>query len=220
MQRIVEPELMDDDEQARAYAEADFSESNSLFVKLLRQHHGNQLTGNGLDLGCGPGDICFLLADNFPELNITGVDGSPAMLRLAEQALAEQTGQLRLQFQQLLLPSGQLPTGYFDVILSNSLLHHLHDPQVLWRTIRDCGRPGSSVQVMDLFRPDSAQQAAQIVTAYAEDEAEILKTDFYNSLLAAFTPAEVSQQLATAGLDYLSIETISDRHMMIHGQLA
>ena len=36
MDRTPEPELMDDEEQAKAYAEADFSEANSLFVALDR----------------------------------------------------------------------------------------------------------------------------------------------------------------------------------------
>jgi SAM-dependent methyltransferase len=37
------------------------------------------------------------------------------------------------------LPSARLEPGAYDLVLSNSLLHHLHDPQVLWRSVR--GRP-------------------------------------------------------------------------------
>ena len=47
----------------------------------------------------------------------------------------------------------------------------------------------------------------------------MLKEDFYNSLLAAFTPAEVEDQLAAAGLS-LEIETISDRHLLVSGRLS
>ena len=36
MERTPEPELMKEPEQARAYAEADFIESNTLFVDLFR----------------------------------------------------------------------------------------------------------------------------------------------------------------------------------------
>lgn len=72
---------------------------------------------------------------------------------------------------------------------------------------------------MDLFRPDSNKQANEIVEKYAGEEAEILKTDFYNSLLAAFSPEEVHQQLQDAGLTNMQIETVSDRHLLIHGWL-
>ena len=39
MRRIPEPELMDDAEQAKAYAEADFSEPNQRFLELFRLEH-------------------------------------------------------------------------------------------------------------------------------------------------------------------------------------
>jgi 16S rRNA G1207 methylase RsmC len=58
---------MDDIEQARAYAEADFDESNTLFVDLFLQHHPDwSADGTMLDLGCGPGDIAIRLARTFP----------------------------------------------------------------------------------------------------------------------------------------------------------
>ena len=39
------------------------------------------------------------------------------------------------------------------MIFTNSLLHHLADPAVLWSTIRDWSNPGCKVFVMDLLRP-------------------------------------------------------------------
>ena len=79
MQRILEPELMDDIEQARAYAEADFDESNTLFVDLFLQHHPDwSAEGTMLDLGCGPGDIAIRLASQPDEpvsLSLAGVRG-------------------------------------------------------------------------------------------------------------------------------------------------
>jgi ubiquinone/menaquinone biosynthesis C-methylase UbiE len=214
MQRVPEPELMDDATQALAYAQADFSEPNNLFIDLLAQHCNGSLAGHCLDLGCGPGDICFHLAERFPELNILGIDGAQEML-----SLGEKKANPRVRFEQHLLPSRQLPNSYFDVVTSNSLLHHLHDPNVLWQTINTCSKPGGKVFIMDLFRPESNKQAHEIVEKYAGEEAEILKTDFYNSLLAAFSPEEVNQQLLDAGLTNMQIETVSDRHLFIHGWL-
>ena len=52
---------MDDTEQALAYARADFSEANALFVDLLLLLSGGELNGRLLDLGCGPADIPLAL---------------------------------------------------------------------------------------------------------------------------------------------------------------
>ena len=219
MRRVVEPELMDDARQVLAYAEADFSEPNSHFVELLKHHHGNRLNGSCLDLGCGPGDICFRLARQFPDLHITGVDGSAPMLEYARHS--QNGGDLahRVAFEQHRLPSEDLPAHRFDVITSNSLLHHLHAPEVLWQTIRQCGKPGCIIHVMDLYRPQSEPDAVQIVETYAPDEPDVLKKDFYHSLLAAFSPAEITSQLQEAGLTGLTTELTSDRHILISGIL-
>jgi hypothetical protein len=89
---------------------------------------------------------------------------------------------------------------------------------VLWETLRQLGAPGAAILVMDLRRPASRAAAAAIVARYAADEAPILKEDFYNSLLAAFTPDEVMAQVAAAQLP-LQVEVSSDRHMLISGHL-
>ena len=106
--------------------------------------------------------------------------------------------------------------GSFQAILSNSLLYLLHIPQVLWQAIRHCTAPGSSILIMDLFRPDSKKSARYIVDTYAGKEPKILQADFYNSLLAAFRVDEVRSQLQQAGLD-LHCEEVSNRHLAVWG---
>jgi 2-polyprenyl-3-methyl-5-hydroxy-6-metoxy-1,4-benzoquinol methylase len=125
----------------------------------------------------------------------------------------------RVSFVCGILPDATLSAERFDVLISNSLLHHLHDPAVLWGTIVSHAAPGASVLVMDLYRPVSRDHAASLVDEYAGDEPEVLKTDFYNSLLAAFSPEEVRVQLDDSGLDVLSVEKVSDRHMLVSGTL-
>ncbi|TNF97786.1 MAG: class I SAM-dependent methyltransferase [Gammaproteobacteria bacterium] len=221
MQRIPEPELMDEPEQALAYASADFSEPNQLFVDLFTRLVDNrQVEGNVLDLGCGPGDICIRLAESFPSLQFLGIDGSRAMLEHAYTAVkSKQTIQNRVVFQEMNIPSSQIPTSAFDYVISNSLLHHLHDPEVLWNIVKHCSKPGALVLVMDLFRPGSMEEATAIVETYAGDEAAILKQDFFNSLCAAFTIEEVKWQLNEAGLADFTVTEVSDRHLFVSGRL-
>ena len=221
MKRRIEPELMDGEEQARAYAEADFSEPNERFLQLLAELEPGTLDGaRALDLGCGPGDIVVRFLRKYPGACCDALDGSAAMLAQARQALDALPGLApRCRLLCHTLPRAELAGTDYDLILSNSLLHHLHDPQVLWRTIRESARPGALVLVMDLMRPASAGWAEAIVESYAGNEPKILKSDFRHSLYAAFEPREVQDQLAEAGLRMLEVGVVSDRHLAVSGRL-
>jgi SAM-dependent methyltransferase len=220
MQRILEPELMDEDEQARAYAEADFAEPNERFVGYFDTEIHPAVRGAVLDLGCGPGDIVLRLAKRHPDLTVHGLDGSEAMLHFAVDRLAREPAlQSRVQFVHGILPGAALPLARYDAVVSNSLLHHLHDPGVLWNAIREVAAPGAAVLVMDLYRPPSAGAAQEIVEAYSGEEPEVLKRDFFNSLCAAFEPDEVRAQLDACGLGCLDVRTVSDRHLLVAGRL-
>ncbi|RFA31068.1 SAM-dependent methyltransferase [Alkalilimnicola ehrlichii] len=212
---------MDDDAQARAYAEADFEAANSSFVEHFDARFGaSEPSGYILDLGCGPGDIALRLARRYPQCLVHGLDGAAAMLRFAEQALVREPElQGRVEFFQGLLPGARLPQGNYQAIVSNSLLHHLHRPQILWQAVQAYGRAGTRVMVMDLLRPASQEQARGIVDQYSGDEPAVLKRDFFNSLLAAFTLEEVRDQLAEAGIEGFDVQRISDRHMLVSGIL-
>jgi len=221
MKRRPEPELMDEADQALAYAQEDFSEPNELFLKLLRDLKPGDLKGAGaLDLGCGPADIVLRFLKAYPEATCDALDGSAAMLEHAQRALDASPGLARrCRLLQDVLPSALLPKAGYDVVLSNSLLHHLHDPQVLWRTVRETARPGAIVLVMDLMRPPSAMWAESLVATYAADAPEVLRRDFRNSLFAAFEPQEVVGQLREAGLPDLEVGVVSDRHLAVFGRV-
>ena len=107
----------------------------------------------------------------------------------------------------------------YDVIISNSLLHHMKDPYDLWSAVINCAGKGCVVYIMDLSRPDNQDAAELLVETYSADEPEVLKRDFYNSLCAAYRPEEVLGQLRESGLESLALETISDRHMIIYGKI-
>jgi ubiquinone/menaquinone biosynthesis C-methylase UbiE len=216
MQRTAEPELMTDSEQVLAYANADFEAPHQRFVDLI----GERLprlpqTGVALDVGCGPGDITCRFARAFPDYSIDGLDGSLPMLELARQAASHYGVGNRTSFHLCYLPDGAAPRERYDLVFSNSLLHHLADPAVLWHSLRRWSRGGGAVFVIDLLRPQSMAEAARLVDEYSRDEPEVLRRDFYNSLLAAYRPEEVREQLSRAGLDHLVLEVISDRHWLV-----
>jgi ubiquinone/menaquinone biosynthesis C-methylase UbiE len=220
MQRISEPELMDQDEQARAYAEADFSEPHSQFVALFGEaFKGLEAAGMALDLGCGPADVAIRFARRFPGWRVDGVDGAEAMLKFGREAVRRAGLEDRIRLIKGYLPGAVPPLAAYDAVMSNSLLHHLAEPRVLWESAKRWGKPGAPVFVMDLIRPDSPEEAARLVDQYAADEPEILRRDFHNSLLAAYRLEEVREQLRAAGLAGLDLRAASDRHFVVSGRL-
>ncbi len=221
MKRTPEPEeLMDEADQALAYAEADFSESNELFLDLFSRLHPGEFRGRMLDLGCGPADIPLRFARRYPEARIDAVDGAPAMLDLAAKAVAAGNLEDRIRLHCQHLPTRSSLAGDYDALVSNSLLHHLKDPLDLWRSIRDQGAPGAHVLVMDLLRPNSPEALDSLVAQYAADAPDVLRRDFRASLHAAYTLDEVRAQLSACGLDQLSVEQVSNRHLAVMGRLS
>jgi trans-aconitate methyltransferase len=217
MDRVPEPELMDDPAQAAAYAAADFSQPHGAFVAYFGHHFPGFRQGRVLDLGCGPGDVTIRFARAYPLARLTGVDGAPAMLTLARRAVEAAGLAHRITLEQRRLAPGQAVATGFDAIISNSLLHHLDDPAVLWQTVASTLEPGAAVLVMDLLRPVSRAAARELMRQHAEPAAAILRRDFYYSLLAAYRPPEVRAQLRAAGLGHLQVGEVSDGHLLVWG---
>lgn len=217
MQRILEAEIMDDALQVQAYAAADFSSSNQWYVENLIATFPDDLA-EAIDVGCGPADVAIRLASAHPNVKICAVDGSAEMISRARAAVASAGLDERVRLVCGFVPGLDLPDHSFDAILSKDFLHHLPDPQVFWSEARRLARPGAAIYVMDLYRPESQAAARAIVEEVSGDEHPLLKEDFYNSLCAAFTPAEIAEQLAQAGLR-LDVVPISNRHMIISGRL-
>ena len=76
---------MDDEQQSMAYAQADFSTSNQLYVDSLVRDFPTHLDAV-VDIGCGPADVVIRLAKAAPHARITALDGSGPMIELGRSA--------------------------------------------------------------------------------------------------------------------------------------
>jgi hypothetical protein len=103
--------------------------------------------------------------------------------------------------------------------MSNSLLHHLHDPLVLWNTVRQLAAPGATIYVKDLRRPPSLASLDFLVALHAADAPPVLRRDYRHSLRAAFTVAEVEAQIDQADLSDLRVSAVEDRYLEVWGRL-
>ena len=225
MNRTPEPELMQIPSQVRAYADADFSMSDSMVVKSLEEYlkkAGRTLNKNDLifDIACGPGNIAERIAKNWPLVNVVGIDGSKEMLNEAENRLANNlTKNLSyelIDINLIALSNLDFPRKA-DVLVSNSALHHFHDPFRFWSALKKLGKKKCVHVHRDLIRPSSIEKAFELKEKHLSNSPEILKEDFFASLRASFTVEEVSQQLFDAGLSQLKAFQIDELYFEIVG---
>ncbi|TGL39232.1 methyltransferase domain-containing protein [Leptospira perdikensis] len=220
MVRIPEPELMEDPTQVESYANADFETAHSFLIRKFQDRLPQRFVPESiLDLGCGPGDMSSRLYLQFPMANFTFLDGSEFMLDLCKKRMDTLDSEKRnnkIDFKKELIQDF-VPESPYDLVFSNSLLHHIHDPFQFWGAIQRSIHNDSFIFISDLMRPDSLTQTNQLIERYANNEPEILKRDFYNSLLAAYRIEEVKEMLEIVRLDTkLNVEPVTDRHWICY----
>ncbi len=223
MKRVLEPELMTDLAQASVYAGHDLEDAYWLFEQCFRKFFPDiESESTILDLGCGPAGIPIRLARRFPECQIHGVDGSPAMLEQAQTTVAEKALEQQIHLFCGRLPERlNLPLERYDVIVSNSFLHHLANPIVLWNGLIKYGGPNTAVLVIDLIRPETEEKIGYVIDHYLGDAPPLLQKDMELSLRAAFTLEEVHSQLGEANLlKCLTMVQVSPFQFALHGYLS
>jgi ubiquinone/menaquinone biosynthesis C-methylase UbiE len=212
VKRVLEPEVMVEEAEARAYASMDHRAPNDAFVSRLLELGA---TGHMLDVGTGPGDIPLLVCERLPAARVTAIDLSEAMLARARERAAAAAIGARVRFEQGDAKRLDFPDGHFDAVFSNTVLHHLPDPLPLLRAARRVLRPGGALLIRDLFRPASRESARALVAEYASEASAEQQRLFFDSLCAAFTPDELREWVEIAGLAPAQVVVDSDRHVSI-----
>jgi hypothetical protein len=115
-------------------------------------------------------------------------------------------------------------------VVSNSLLHHLHNPMVLWQAVAQLAALEATIHIKDLRRPSSAEEADALTDRHAAGAPAVLRRDFRASLAAAFTADEVRAQLVEATRLWrlagvtetdgsaFRVDEVDDRYLEIHGR--
>ncbi len=173
-----------------------------------------------LDLGTGPGEIPIRIVRARKDWHVTAVDAAGAMLDIARAAALEAGVSHAVEWVRADAKATGLPPGRFDVVFSNSILHHVSDPAAFWAEVKRLAAPGGVIFLRDLARPADEAAARRIVETYADEESQLLQEEFYRSLLAAYTVDEVAAQLEEAGLTGCDVAMVTDRHLDVVGRTA
>ncbi len=158
LQRVAEPEVMDDSAEVEAYssaaAQSYLNAIDDTFVDHAMRLVAKRERGRALDVGTGPGQIVLKLARRLTRWKFIGVDRSPNMIAQGAASLApavELTGRVHFY----VADGNQLPfrDGSFDLVVCNSVLHHIAEPQKLLAEIARLAKPGGAILLRDLRRP-------------------------------------------------------------------
>ena len=127
LERILEPEVMDSQEEATDYDAMDHGEVNRLFVADLLA--GGDVNGDVLDLGTGTAQIPIEFCRQSPEGRILAVDMAIHMLDLARYNIEVASVIERVQLAHVDAKDLPQSDGTFDLVMSNSIIHHIPEPQ-------------------------------------------------------------------------------------------
>ncbi|OYW24977.1 MAG: SAM-dependent methyltransferase [Planctomycetales bacterium 12-60-4] len=219
--RVLEPEVMDTEQEAHEYDAMDHAQVNRIFVQdlltELRAIPGPPMW-QIFDAGTGTALIPIELLRTGWSAHIVAADAAVEMLRLCEQNI-ERAG-FRDRIEPVLRDCKQLPEcdAAFDLVMSNSIVHHIPEPRDVlaecWRVLR----PGGVLFIRDLLRPRTVDEVEQIVSTYAGAGTKDQQQLFRQSLHAALTVDEVAQLLRELSIPAEWVMQTSDRHWTIAGR--
>ena len=97
-----------------------------------------------LELGCGAGALTLMLAERYPEAQLTPVDASPEMLKVARgrlDATGANAGE-RVRFVESHFERFDAGTAGYDLVTATMSLHHVEDKAPFYRRLHAALRPG------------------------------------------------------------------------------
>ena len=210
LQRVLEAEVMDTPEQARDYNDMDHSEVNRVFVDDLLAC--GDISGDILDLGTGTALIPIALCERVDECRVMASDMSVSMLDLAVYNLAVSPAAERIQLDHVDAKQLHYEDEQFDIVMSNSIVHHIPEPSTVLREAIRVAKPGGLLFVRDLMRPSDSDDVSQLVATYAAEANDQQRKMFADSLRAALNLEEIRELVAGLGFVTDTVQATSDRH--------
>ena len=231
LERTLEPEVMDSEEDAVEYNRMDHSAVNETFVDEFLQflgRHGKRLRlaedpsfedlddidviGGLLDVGTGTALIPIELCQRNPEVRVLAIDLAVSMLDIAIHNVDAAGFRNQIQLAHIDAKDSDFEDEMFDAVISNSIIHHIPEPASVVSEMLRTTREGGMIFVRDLMRPESSGEVDSLVETYAGQESDYSRRLFGESLHASLSLEEMRQLVASFDIDAATVTATSDRH--------
>jgi 2-polyprenyl-3-methyl-5-hydroxy-6-metoxy-1,4-benzoquinol methylase len=107
------------------------------------------------------------------------------------------------------------PDLEYDMVISNSLVHHLPEPLSFFQEVKRLVKPGGAILIRDLIRPETTEQIDDLVSQLGRDYDSHQQDLFRDSLKAALTIAEVQTLLDRVNIPNVTVDRSSNLHWTI-----
>jgi len=187
--------------------------SNWPMFSLLRHMVATRLArskpaGTLADIGCGPGHLTILIAEQFGDLRVIGIDTAEEMVRAGSSKASSLGLEGRLEFRRGDVERLPLPDSSLHLAVSTLSLHHWSNPTSGLGEIYRVLGSGGRLLLFDLRR-DSRRIFSWLLRfeqAIVVPRPLRLADEPLGSLLASYTPAELQDLLSRSRFKEWRIE--------------
>lgn len=146
-----------------------------------------------LDLACGTGTLAIWAKQRQPMATVTGVDGDPAILAIANRKA--ERAKVPVQFERGLSYDLPYPSARFDRVLSSLFFHHLTwgDKKRTAREVFRVLKPGAELHVADWGYPTNALMRGLFFSIQALDGFSNTQDNVSGKLIELFAQAGFSK---------------------------
>jgi ubiquinone/menaquinone biosynthesis C-methylase UbiE len=126
-----------------------------MYGGFLKTLCGLNIKGRYLEMGAGAGFLATLIAERLPGVEITAVDLSPDMARVAGEYIREKKLEHRIQYltgdaaDEIFLKK----LGAFNLVYTSFSLHHWQEPEKSLRNLWNALSPGGAFCILDFRKP-------------------------------------------------------------------
>jgi len=175
--------------------------------KIVSELKKVNLEGNGIDIGCGSGNLIIDIRKKIPKLNLTGVDISSEILDLAKKKINQTSLLESIEFKIGTVEKLPFPDNSSDFIISTLSLHHWINPLNAFNEIYRVLKKNGILLLFD-FRRDSRRffyGLFRFATNVVVPKALKAINEPLGSIQSSYTPGEVVQLFSHTPFEEVTI---------------
>ncbi|RZN37020.1 MAG: class I SAM-dependent methyltransferase [Methanophagales archaeon ANME-1-THS] len=137
-----------------------------LYNEVAEEVTATMASGRVLDVGTGPGYLPLAIAKRAPRLDITGIDLSPAMVKIARTNAKRKVYSDRVRFVHANASDLPFKEGDFDLVVSTLSFHHWSKPLECLTEILRVLKADGEAWIYDARRDTTKEVNAQFRSRY------------------------------------------------------